>query len=106
MLDTVFHNWDNLLPLFSTLPSLSSGTILPSSILVPASDQFSQLNKQGECVGLSYIESVTNERTEITITVYGILEGIHHPKAISFPFAPINKENVTRVCRVEYIEEK
>lgn len=89
-----------------SLLSFSSGTILPSSILVPTNDQFSQFNKQGECVGLYYIESVTNELTEITITVYWILKGIHHTKAIPFQFAPINKENVTRVCRVEYIDEK
>lgn len=51
---------------------------------MPTKDQFARFSKQGECVALYYMESVSNELTEIVIIVYRILKGIYHAKSVSY----------------------
>lgn len=56
-------------------------------------------------MALYCVQSVSNELTEIVIIFPGFPKEVIRKKQFHTT-AHINRENVTRVCRVEYTEEK
>lgn len=64
---------------------------------MPASDQFSQFNKQREFVALYNMESLSMKRQKSRLQSTEFPKEFYHAKAVSCQFAHINKEYVARV---------
>lgn len=75
-------------------------TTLPSSILVPANDQFSQVNRQRELVILSNMESLRMKWHNSGLQVTEFSREFHHAKEVSCQVAHINEEDVSRVWKI------